>query len=150
MIRKYKKLDYNTEDLESLSTSELKKLGDYWLRQYLLEKAENINGKYFCPLKKRWYTINKIQVCHYIDRGYSMWTRYLLKNCHLMSEETNCWDSKISKEGYKSLHHYDYEQFLVLEYGEDIIKILREKSENKDIFRKEDYIEVINKFRNNE
>ena len=41
MIRKkYKKLDYNTEDLESLSNSDLKKIADYSLRQYF--QARNL------------------------------------------------------------------------------------------------------------
>ena len=149
-MKRYKKLDFKTEDLESLSNSDLKKIADYELRQYLLKTTSNINGKYFCPLKKRWYSCNKIQVCHYIDRGYSMWTRYLLKNCHLMSEETNCWDSKISVDGYKSKHHKEYEEFLVEEYGSEVLDFLREKSKEIKVFYKDDYIEVINKFRNNE
>lgn len=144
MKTKYKKLDYNTEDLESLSNSELKKIADHTLRQYLIK-----NEKYhWCPIKKRTYKISDLQVAHYMDRA-NMWTRYDLQNCHLVSSQSNMWDAQVSKEGYKSLHHYDYEQFLVSEYGDDIINVLREKAENKEIFRKEDYIEVINKFRNN-
>jgi hypothetical protein len=147
MKTKYKKLDYNTEDLESLSNSELKKLGDYWLRNHLLSKQESTY--YFCPLKQKSYSADNIHVGHYIDRA-NMWTRYDLQNCHLVSSQSNMWDAQINKEGYKSLHHYDYEQFLVSEYGNDVISILREKAKNKDIFRKENYIEVINKFRSNE
>ena len=149
-MKKYKKLDFNTEDLENLSNSDLKKVADYELRQYLLRTTSNINGKYFCPLKKRWYSCNKIQVCHYIDRGYSMWTRYLLKNCHLMSEETNCWDSKISVDGFKSKHHKEYQDYLINVYGENILNELEEISSNTDVFSKQDYITIINKFRNNE
>ena len=37
-MKKYRKLDFNTEDLESLSNSELKKVADHWLRQYLLNQ----------------------------------------------------------------------------------------------------------------
>lgn len=148
MVKKYKKLDYNTEDLERLSNSELKKLGDYWLRQYLLWKV--LTNSFYCPLKKRWFPSDKLmQVAHYMDR-INTWTRYDLQNCHLVSSQSNTWDAQIPKEGYKSLHHYDYEQFLISEYGDDIINILRKKAENKEIFRKENYIEVINKFRNNE
>ena len=50
MIRKYKKLDFNTEDLENLSNSDLKKIADYELRQYLLRREGNLNY-IFCPLK---------------------------------------------------------------------------------------------------
>lgn len=146
-MKKYKKLDFNTEDLESLSNSDLKKVADHWLRQYLLRTTENINGSYFCPLKKKWYTSDKIQVCHYIDRGYSMWTRYLLKNCHLMSEETNCWDSKILVEGFKSKHHKDYQKYLISTYGKKVLNELEEVSKNKNIFSKQEYINIINDFR---
>lgn len=144
MIRK---LDFNTTNLESLTNSELKKVADYWLRQYLLKTVSNPQ---FCPIKKRFYPLNKIQVCHYIDRGYSMWTRYSLKNCHLMSEDTNCWDSKILIEGFKSKHHKDYKEYLVSTYGENIISELEEISKNKNIFSKQDYILTINKLRDNE
>jgi hypothetical protein len=146
--KKYKKLDYNTEDLESLSNSDLKKVADYWLRQYLLKNSENVNGKYLCPIKNKWYTPDKIQVCHYIDRGYSMWNRYFLKNCHLMSEETNCWDSKILVDGYKSKHHKEYQEFLIEKYGQEEFDKLTELSKEMKIFYKEDYIEIIKKFRN--
>ena len=86
-----------------------------------------------------------MQVAHYIDRGI-MNTRYDLTNCHLVSKQSNEWDAQVPKEGYKSLHHYDYEQYL----GEQIIKDLRERSKEIKIFYKEDYIKIINKFRNNE
>lgn len=148
MIKKYKKLDYNIENLESLSNSELKKLGDYWLRQYLLLKAPN-STFVRCPLKKRYCLLSQIQVAHFIDR-INMWTRYDLQNCHLVSSQSNMWEAQQHEKDYKSLHHYDYEQFLIAEYGEDIIKILRKKSENKEVFTKKNYIQVINKFRNNE
>ena len=75
-------------------------------------------------------------------------TRYDLTNCHLVSKQSNEWDAQVPKEGYKSLHHYDYEQFLIEEYGYEVLDFLREKSKEVKIFYKEDYIEVINKFRN--
>ena len=86
-----------------------------------------------------------MQVAHYIDRGI-MNTRYDLCNCHLVSKQSNKWDAQVQKEGYKSLHHYDYEQYL----GEQIVKDLRERGKEIKIFYKDDYIEIINKFRNNE
>lgn len=144
MKTKYKKLDYNTEDLESLSNSDLKKLGDYWLRQYLLKREGNHNY-IFCPLKSKNYPIENMQVSHFIDRNI-MHTRYDLCNCHLISDKSNMWDSKVPKEGYKSLHHYDYEQYL----GKQITEDLKERAKNIELFSKEDYIEIINKFRNND
>ena len=145
MIRKkYKKLDYNTENLEGLSNSELKKVADYSLRQYLLRR-EGSNNYIHCPLKNKFYPIEVMEVAHFIDRGI-MNTRYDLCNCHLISKASNSFDAQVQKEGYKSLHHYDYEQYL----GEQIVKDLRERSKELKIFYKEDYIKVINKFRNNE
>ena len=145
MIRKkYKKLDYNTEDLENLSNSDLKKIADYSLRQYLLRREGN-NNYIHCPIKNKFYPSDVMQVAHFIDRGI-MSTRYDLCNCHLVSKQSNEWDAQVPKDGYKSLHHYDYEQYL----GERIVLDLRERSKEIKIFYKEDYIKVINKFRNNE
>lgn len=141
-MRKYKKLDYNTENLESLSNSDLKKLADYWLRQYILKREGNFNY-YHCPLKNKSYSKDKMHIAHFIDRQ-CMNTRYDLTNCHLISEQSNKWDAQIQKEGYKSLHHYDYEKYL----GEKIVKDLKERSKILRVFKKEDYIEIINKFRN--
>ena len=145
MIRKkYKKLDYNTENLECLSNSDLKKIADYELRQYLLRREGNHNYIFFFFFNKN-YSVENMQVAHYIDRGI-MNTRYDLCNCHLVSKQSNKWDAQVQKEGYKSLHHYDYEQYL----GEQIVKDLRERGKEIKIFYKDDYIEIINKFRNNE
>ena len=147
-MKRYKKLDFKTEDLESLSNSDLKKIADYELRQYLLGKQKN-GIYYYCPLKKKNYPLTQMQVAHYIDRGI-MNTRYDLTNCHLVSKQSNEWDAQVQKEGYKSLHHFDYEVFLKNSYGENIIDILKSKSKELKIFYKKDYINIINKFRNNE
>ena len=147
-MKKYKKLDFNTEDLENLSNSDLKKIADYELRQYLLGKQKN-GIYYYCPLKKKNYPLTQMQVAHYIDRGI-MNTRYDLTNCHLVSKQSNEWDAQVQKEGYKSLHHFDYEVFLKNSYGENIIDILKSKSKELKIFYKKDYINIINEFRNNE
>jgi len=142
-MRKYsKKLDYQTEDLESLSISELKKLADYWLRQYLLRREGDVTY-YSCPLKQKLYTKEYMEVAHYIDRQ-CMNTRYDLTNCHLISKQSNTWDAQIPKEGYKSKHHYDYENYL----GDVIVKDLKERGKEIKTFRREDYIEVIEKFKN--
>lgn len=150
MIRKkYKKLNYNTEDLESLSNSDLKKIADYELRNYLLRKSAGFGERIWCPIKKQSYHKDQIHCCHFYDRGI-MSLRYDLKNVHLISSVSNTFDAQVPKEGYKSLHHYDYEQFLIEEYGSDVLDFLREKSKEIKIFYKDNYIEVINKFRNNE
>lgn len=144
MSKKYpKKIDFNIEDFNLLKLSELKRMTDYWLRQYLLSKAERRGKKIFCPIKQRWYPENKIHVAHYIDR-HIMNTRYDLENCHLISEQSNVWDAKVPKEGYKSLHHYDYEMYL----GEKKVKNLLEKSKEINIFGRQEYVNLILKFKN--
>lgn len=133
-------IDFNTEDFSKLSISELKRVADYWLRQYLIKDC----GKYvFCPLKKRNFSINEMEVAHFIDRA-KMSTRYDLDNCNLVSKQSNTWDAQIPKEGFKSLHHYDYEQFL----GEKKVKELKEKSQQLILLQKQDYINIINNFKN--
>ena len=145
-MKKYKKLDFNTQDLEDLSNSDLKKVADYELRQYLLRTVKNPQ---FCPIKKRMVDTYNMQVAHFIDRQ-CIALRYDLRNCHLISKFSNEFDAQVQVDGYKSKHHKEYEEFLVEEYGSEVLDFLREKSKEVKIFYKEDYIEVINKFRNNE
>ncbi len=147
MKYKYKKLDYNTEDLESLSSSDLRKVADYALRQYLLKTNVRDDGLYRCPLKKQWYQKDKIHVAHFHDRN-RLNTRYSLDNCFLISEQSNMWESQIPYEGYKSKHHYEYEIWLREKLGEKKFEDLLQESKKLVIFAKEDYIELINKFRN--
>lgn len=144
-MKKYKKLDFNTEDLESLSNSDLKKIADYWLRHYLLKDMTY----HWCPIKKTTLHKEKMHVCHFIDRAV-MSLRYDLRNVHLISAVSNTFDAQVQVDGYKSKHHKEYEEFLSEEYGSDVLDFLREKSKEIKIFYKDDYIKVINKFRNNE
>ena len=144
---KYKKLDYNTEDLESLSNSDLKKVADYWLRQYLLNTTAGFGERIWCPLKNQSYHKTDIHVCHYYDRGI-MSTRYDLVNCHLISSVSNTFDAQVQAEGYKSKHHKEYQEFLIEKYGQEEFDKLTERSKQMKIFYKEDYIEIIKKFRN--
>ena len=144
-MKKYKKLDFNTDVLESLSNSDLKKIADHELRNFLLKGETYL----WCPIKKRTYHKDKMHCCHFIDRGI-MSLRYDLKNVHLISAVSNTFDAQVQAEGYKSKHHKEYEEFLVEEYGDTVLDFLREKSKEIKIFYKDDYIEVINKFRNNE
>lgn len=144
-MKRYKKLDFNTKDLESLSNSDLKKVADYELRQFLLRKAGN--NYIFCPIKKKNFPQENMHCCHFYDRGI-MSLRYDLKNVHLISAVSNTFDAQVQVEGYKSKHHKEYEEFLVNEYGSDVLDFLAEKSKELKVFYKEDYIEIINKFRN--
>lgn len=149
-MKKYsKKLDYKTDDLESLSNSDLKKVADYELRNYLLRNTAGFGERIWCPLKKQSYHKDKIHVAHFIDRGV-MSLRYDLKNVHLISANSNTFDAQVQVEGYKSKHHRDYEHFLLDKYGSEVLQYLSDKSKVIKIFYKEDYIEVINKFRGNE
>lgn len=141
-----KKTDFETDDLDKLSISELKRTADYWLRQFLLFTAEKRNGKIFCPLKKSYFSEDKIQVAHFIDRAV-MNTRYDLDNCHLISESSNVWDAQIQQEGYKSKHHKEYEDWLKEKIGEEKLQNLLHNSKELRIFAKEDYIEIIKQFR---
>ena len=141
---KSKTFDFNTTEYDKLSISQLKRQADYWLRQYLLRREGN-NNYIHCPLKNKSYLIEVMEVAHFIDRAY-MSTRYDLCNCHLVSKASNSFDAQVKKEGYKSLHHYDYERYL----GEQIVKDLRERSKEIKIFQRQDYIEIIEKFRGNE
>ena len=144
-MKKYKKLDFNTEDLENLSNSDLKKVADYELRQFLLRKAGN--NYIFCPIKKKNFPQENMHCCHYYDRGI-MSLRYDLKNVHLISAVSNTFDAQVQVEGYKSKHHYEYELYLRSIYGDEVMKYLLDKSKEVVIFYKTDYIEIINKFRN--
>ncbi len=142
-MKKYKKLDFNTEDLESLSNSDLKKIADYCLRHYLLKDMTY----HWCPIKKTTLHKEKMHVCHFIDRAV-MSLRYDLRNVHLISAVSNTYDAQVQVEGFKSKHHYEYELYLRSIYGDEVMKYLLDKSKEVVIFYKTDYIKIINEFRN--
>lgn len=144
MKYKSKNFDYNTTEYNKLSISQLKRQADYWLRQFLIQREGNSYYMH-CPLKDRSYPQDKMECAHYIDRAI-MNTRYDLTNVHLVSKQSNSYDAQVQVEGYKSLHHQDFEEYL----GEQVVKDLRERSKIMRIFQREDYIEVIEKFRGNE
>jgi hypothetical protein len=145
---KYKKLDYHTEELGLLNNSELKKIADYWLRQYLLGKQKN-GIYYYCPLKKRNYPLTQMHVAHFIDRGI-LNTRFDLINCHLISAISNTFDAQVQVEGHKSKHHKEYEEYLIKEYGKDSVDDLKIRGKVLKILCKQDYIDIIDKFRSDE
>jgi len=138
------RIDFKTKEYDKLTISDLKRVADYWLRQFLLKREGNHNYLH-CPLKNRSYTSNNMECAHYIDRGI-MNTRYDLTNVHLVSKQSNSFDAQVQVEGYKSLHHKDFENFL----GERLVEDLRERSKIIKVFQREDYIGVIEKFRGNE
>lgn len=146
-MKKYKTLDYNTEDLESLSNSELKKVADHCLRQYLLKTTTGFGERVWCPLKNRSYHKDQMHVAHFYDRGI-MNTRYDLINCHLISSVSNTFDAQVQAENFKSKHHKEYQEFLINEYGQEEFDSLTERSKVIKVFYKKDYIKIINKFRN--
>lgn len=147
MKYKSKNFDFNTKEYDKLSISQLKRQADYWLRQYLLSNQESTY--YFCPLKSKSYSADNMHCCHFIDRSV-IGLRYDLKNVHLISAVSNTYEAQIQVEGYKSKHHKEYEEWFIEEYGADAVKDLRERSKIMKIFQREDYIEVIEKFRGNE
>ena len=67
---------------------------------------------------------------------------------HLISKESNEYDSKIMVDAYKSKHHKEYEQWLKEEYGENIIEVLESEIDISKPFTKQDYIKTIEYFRN--
>jgi hypothetical protein len=142
-----KKLDYYTEDINNLKISELKRIAEYFYREHLLSICErDYLNRIKCPLKDRWFKEDKIQVAHFRDRNY-IETAFDLDNTYLISEESNVWDSKIKKDGYKSLHHYEYEMWLRTFKSEKIMKKLLDNKRNYTIFVRDIYKKVINEYR---
>jgi len=135
--------DFQTEDYDSLDNSQLKKLADYWMRQYLLSKTDSRTGMYKCPIKNKWYSAGYMEVAHYIDRANPC-TRYDLDNCHLISRDSNSFDAQVQVEGHKSKHHKEYEEFL----GKEKVEELKEKSKQFCLHYAGDYINIIKNFRN--
>lgn len=142
------KIDFEMEDLKSLKKSQLKRVADYWQRQFLLKNAvKNGLGQVYCPIKERFFNPDDIQASHYIDRS-KMCTRYDKDNVWLISSKSNMWDSKEKCEGYKSKHHKDFEIMLKNKIGQKNLQNLVDKSKNYCIFAKEDYIDIIQTFKN--
>lgn len=138
-----KRIDFNTEDFDELKISELKRIADYWLRQSLLYISKRNGLNYvLCPLKNKYYPEDRMQASHFIDRS-CMELRYDLDNVHLISSNSNMWDAKVPVEGYKSKHHKEYEEYL----GEEKVENLLHRSKKITIFARQDYIDVIKRFR---
>lgn len=126
---------------------ELKKLCDIQVRRYLLKNAKRDGyGRIFCPLKQRWYPQNKMHVAHYVDRN-RMSCRFHEHNVHLISEQSNVWDAREPAEGYKSLHHKEYEFWLKNKIGEKNFENLLELSKSLSIFGVDKYLEVLEQYK---
>jgi hypothetical protein len=144
---KSKNFNFNTEDYDSLSISQLKRQADYWFRYYLLKKVKRDGiRKIYCPLTNRYYSEKYIHICHFIDRGKSMPLRYSEDNCILCSSYSNTFEAQELVEGHKSLHHKKFAEYL----GEKKVGKLLELSNKLTIFARQDYIDLIKKFRSNE
>ena len=139
-------MDYKIIDFSKLKISELKKLCDYWFRQYLLSKVERSGNRIYCPIKKRYFNESDIHVAHYYDRNV-MCLRYSEDNCHLISAQSNMFDSQVPDKDFKSKHHKEYYNYLLESRGEKFIDNLLQESKNICIFASRDYISLIEKFR---
>lgn len=147
MRNKY--FDFETEDYSALSTSQLKRMADYWLRKYLLKLSKrNGYNQIYCPVAKEYYNESNMHVSHYIDRSNNC-TRYDLDNVRLVNKFSNTWDAQEMIEGYKSKHHKEFEEVLREEIGSESFVKLLEKSKELRIFAREDIIEIITNFRKN-
>lgn len=137
--------DFNAplSELEGYTLSKLKKVCDYWFRKYMLSIVKGRRGDFiFCPLTEKYYHIEDMHVCHYIDRANSG-LRYSEDNCILCSKHSNMFEAQVQVDGYKSLHHKKFEEYL----GAKKIEFLKQISENIVKYTKEDYINNIVKFR---
>ncbi len=133
--------------MEKRTNGQLKKACDIQVRKYFLQHAErNGRGEIFCPLKERWYTESKMQIAHHFDRGI-LNTRYEKNNLHLISEQSNVWDAKELAEGFKSLHHKEYETWLKKEIGIKNFEKLLEMSKELLIFTQQDYLDVLEQYK---
>jgi len=139
------KINFNApiEVLESYSTSQLKRVCDYWFRQYLISKATvNDYGEIYCVLTLSFNAAASTHVCHYIDRAFNS-TRYSEDNCVLCSEYTNTFEAQIEAAGYKSLHHKKFSEYL----GKDKVEKLNLLSKEFVSYSKWDYLEKIEQFK---
>lgn len=135
-------MDFDAAPEDVHKISELKRMADYWFRQYLLRHAVRKRGRIFCPIKKKWLRESAMQVCHFIDRSV-MILRYDERNCILCSKESNEWDSKIPAEEHRSLHHKEYAEFL----GKETTLYLIEMSNKIRIFSRDNFVELIYYFK---
>lgn len=115
------------------------------IRAYFLSHAvKNEDGLYYCPLKRKFFQEQDMQVAHFIDRNKSA-TVYYKDNLLLCSKQSNVWDAKVPIEGYKSKHHKDYEEYI----GQCKADYLRKLSENRVSYNRQDLTDLIKMYKNN-
>ena len=139
------KINFNApiEVMESYSTSQLKRVCDYWFRQMLLHRAvKNDKGEIYCVLTSSFNAPDSTHVCHYIDRVFNS-TRYSEDNCVLCSGYSNTFESQVESAGHKSLHHKKFSEYL----GKDKVEKLNLLSKDIVKYSKRDYLEMIERFR---
>lgn len=137
-------INFKEPNFDKLTTNQLKQVADYWQRQYLLRHADRDPfNRIKCPITGKFYSEDKIHVCHIVDRA-KITTRYDLENVFLGSAYSNTFEAKRMKEGYKSLHHARIE----LKFGKDYVDKLHERAEEIKLMSKEDYILLITKYMN--
>jgi len=136
-------LNFKNPDFDKLTTNQLKQVADYWQRQYLLSTAERDSfGRIKCPITGKYFSEDKLHVCHIIDRA-KISTRYDLENVFLGSAYSNTFEAKEQVEGYKSLHHKRITDY----FGQDYVDILKARGDEIKLMSKEDYIELIKKYK---
>lgn len=138
-MKKYKKIDFDDDDLQKYSSNDLVKIADYRLRKHLLSVSD---GR--CFLSGRKCSTGDLQASHYIDRSNKKW-RWDVRNVHLISAVSNMWDSKVfDKElyGIMSKHHFEYRIKLIETYGVNFIDELEERT-FPEMITKEKLIKII-------
>jgi len=137
--------DFNApiSELGGYTLSKLKKVCDYWFRKYMLSVVKGRRGNFiFCPLTEKYYHLEDIHVCHYIDRA-CLGLRYSEENCILCSKNSNTFEAQVQVDGFKSLHHKKFAEFL----GAEKVESLNKLSQTVVSFTKDDYLCLINKFK---
>jgi hypothetical protein len=132
-------------DLEEYTTSQLRKIANYYLRKYLLQNSErNGKGEIFCPLKKKWYHEKDMEVSHYISRRCKH-LELELDNVILSAKDSNTWDNLIFLTEFGvSQHIKDYTDYI----GNDKANKLKELKNKTpiQIMTKDYYINKIKYF----
>ena len=134
--------------LEKLSLSFLKRVCDFWFRKYLLHRADrDLHGRVYCAVTEKYLPEDDTHVCHFIDR-HVMSLRYSEDNCILCSSYSNSWESTLPDDTgeFKSLHHRKFAAALNKKDKEKI-KNLELVSKNTVRYTKQDYLDMIVKFR---
>lgn len=122
------------EKTSSLS-SLIKELDGHFSR--FIRKRDTVDGKVICFLTGEKMDFIDAQCGHFIDRD-QMPTRYDERNCHAVSEETNCYDPD---------HKEKYRAKMLQVYGLEEIERLERKSKGLQKFFKFEIEDLIEYYR---